>query len=236
MISSSSSLAFASSERLRFDSSLDTFRREPHLPLGFWPSSRHHPCAATRSRRLPCLRFVPSSGFLDLSTSFSALGLAGLFHPAATSRIHPVQGVLSPRSHPSSSEGACPQAVDRSSRSPTFAGCHSTRTSASRPSSARGRVRCKTVIHRLARRSPLRVPLLQASTSFGWTQFTCVLRSRRFYRSAFAVRDRGSISSSASLPTEARRCVSASPACSSFRAFSPTLRARLTNSPPVALR
>jgi len=79
--------------------------------LGFRPSSRHHPCAATHPRRLPRHRFVPSSGFHSLSTSSSALGLAGLFHPAATSRDLPVQGLLSPRSHPSSSEGVCPPAV-----------------------------------------------------------------------------------------------------------------------------
>jgi hypothetical protein len=59
----------------------------------------------------PRLHFVPSSGFRSLSTVSSALELAGLFHPAATSRISPVQGLLSPRSHPSSSEGACPQVV-----------------------------------------------------------------------------------------------------------------------------
>jgi len=38
--------------------------------------------------------------------------LASLFHPAVTSRVLSVQGLLSPRSHPSSSEGACPRAVD----------------------------------------------------------------------------------------------------------------------------
>lgn len=63
------------------------------------------------SRRLPRPRYVPSFGFRDRPTSFSAHSLAGLFHPAATSRTHPVQGLLSSRSHPSSSEGAFPHAV-----------------------------------------------------------------------------------------------------------------------------
>jgi hypothetical protein len=36
---------------------------------------------------LPTLHFVPSSGFRSLSTVSSALELAGLFHPAATSRV-----------------------------------------------------------------------------------------------------------------------------------------------------
>jgi hypothetical protein len=36
---------------------------------------------------LPTLHFVPSSGFHSLATASSALELAGLFHPAATSRV-----------------------------------------------------------------------------------------------------------------------------------------------------
>jgi len=35
----------------------------------------------------PTLHFVPSAGFRNLSTASSALELAGLFHPAATSRV-----------------------------------------------------------------------------------------------------------------------------------------------------
>jgi hypothetical protein len=49
--------------------------------------------------------------------------------------------------------------------SPTCAGCRTLRTSAPRPSSARDRVRYSTVIHHAARRSPLRVRLLQVRTS-----------------------------------------------------------------------
>lgn len=67
-------------------------------------------------------------------------GSAGLFHPAATSRVHPVQGLLPALSHPSSSEGACPPAVGTSSlasRSQLHSRCPST----SRPYSARGCVR-----------------------------------------------------------------------------------------------
>jgi len=36
----------------------------------------------------PPLAYVPSPAFLTLSTGYSSLHLAGLFHPAATSRIH----------------------------------------------------------------------------------------------------------------------------------------------------
>lgn len=37
--------------------------------------------------RPPTPRFVPPTGFLNLSTACSALELAGLFHPATTSRV-----------------------------------------------------------------------------------------------------------------------------------------------------
>jgi hypothetical protein len=234
--SNSSSLAFASSELLRFDSSLAPFGPSLTYPWVFGPLrdfTRAQPLLRDSSHRH---RFVPSSGFLDLSTSFSALGLAGLFHPAATSRILSRSGASLPAQPPFLFGRSFPQAVASPSRSPTFAGCRSTWTSASRPSSARGRVRCSPVIHSPARRSPPRVPLLQASDFLRLdTAYPCPPLAT-FLRATFAFRDRGATSSSASLPIEARRRVSASPACSSFRAFPPTLRARSTNSPPVALR
>jgi hypothetical protein len=66
----------------------------PHVPegtfeptcLGSSPSSRHHVPASTFLRDFPIPAYVPSSGFRSLSTVFSARTLAGLFHPAATSR------------------------------------------------------------------------------------------------------------------------------------------------------
>jgi hypothetical protein len=73
-------------------------------------------------------------------------------------------------------------------------------------------------------------------TSFGWTRFTRVLRSRPSFvpPSLFAIAFRlGPQRLSRQKPGVA------SPlrlACSSFRAFPPTLRARYPNSPPVALR
>lgn len=78
--------------------------------LGFFPLR-----GVTRARplttRLPRPRYVPSSGFRSLSTVSSALGLAGLFHPAATSRVLLFKAFPPPRSHPPSSGGACPLAV-----------------------------------------------------------------------------------------------------------------------------
>lgn len=49
------------------------------------------PAASTRAREHTRSRFVPSSGFHGLSTGCSATGSAGLFRPAATSRVS-VQG------------------------------------------------------------------------------------------------------------------------------------------------
>jgi hypothetical protein len=74
---------------------------------GSWPSSRHHRRRPpTREHTLS--RFVPPSGFCNLSTACSASGLAGLLHPAATSRVSSVQGFLPIRSHPDSSPGDAP--------------------------------------------------------------------------------------------------------------------------------
>jgi hypothetical protein len=203
--------------------------------LGSWPSSRHHPNAATSSRQLPSppLRSVP--GFLSLSTVCSALGLAGLFHPAATSRVLPFRG-FSPRAATLPLRKEVPPCRCSAAPSPTFAGCRALRISASRPSSARGRVRYNAVIHRAARRSPPRVRLLQARTSFGRSRFTCDLRSRRFSRRAFA--------SAIALRARPQRisrqkpgvCVSASARLLELSSLPPNLRARDPNSPPVALR
>jgi hypothetical protein len=54
------------------------------------------------------LRYVPSSGFFNLSTVFSTIGFAGLLHPAATSRVLSVQGFLPCRSPPDSSSVGAP--------------------------------------------------------------------------------------------------------------------------------
>jgi hypothetical protein len=64
-------------------------RRRP--AMGFRPSSRHHQ-ECPRSRGVPTARCVPPTGFLNLPTACSTPGFAGLFHPAATSRVS-VQGL-----------------------------------------------------------------------------------------------------------------------------------------------
>jgi hypothetical protein len=53
--------------------------------------SQRHP----HTREIPIPRFGPSSAFRTPSTVFATTGLAGLFHPAATSRVHP-SGVSPP--------------------------------------------------------------------------------------------------------------------------------------------
>jgi hypothetical protein len=67
--------------------------------LGFRPSWRHHARAATdrETSQVP-LRSV--LGFRNRSTVLSARSLAGLFHPAATSRVQSVQGPSLPAQPP----------------------------------------------------------------------------------------------------------------------------------------
>jgi hypothetical protein len=75
------------------------------LPWGCLPSARHGPAASLQ--RGPILAGRPSSAFRTPSTVSSATGLAGLFHPAATSRVLP-PGV-SPRAQPYHLvDGRCP--------------------------------------------------------------------------------------------------------------------------------
>ena len=185
-ISSSSSLAFASSELLRFVSSPRVFRRRLHLALGFSALFATSPVRSHSFATAPSRRFVPSSGFLDLSTFFSAPRFASFFHPATASRIPSRSGASLPAQPPflfgrTFPPGRCP-----STHSPTCAGCRSSRSSASRPSSARGRVLCSAVIHSSARRSPLRVPLPQAPCFFRLDSISSRPPLSTFFRSAFA--------------------------------------------------
>jgi hypothetical protein len=143
---------------------------------------------------------------------------------------------FSPRAAALPLRKALPPCRRSSSRSPACAGCHTTRTSASRSSSARGRVLCRTVIHSAASRSPLRVPLPQAfrlpSVGLGLPESSALdllsfrLRCSRSRSDLVLSVSRGKPGVASPLRL----------ACSSFRAFPPTLRARYPNSPPVALR
>jgi hypothetical protein len=191
--------------------------------LGFFPLRDFTP-AHPLFVSLPETHYVPLSGFLNLSAVFSARTFAGLFHPATTSRVHPVQGLLSFRSHPPSSGGACPLAVRTSSltdrsrlphpMSLDFEALLRVRTRSIRP-----------VIHRTNTRSPPQVSLLQVflflalSTSlpgafplstFPPNPFPCELGSGGDPQRIFCEK----LGLLVSLP----------PTCSSFRAFHPKIR------------
>jgi hypothetical protein len=77
----------------------------------FPPSSRHrlgrplHVRAATP-------HYVPPSDFLSLSAVCSGPGSTGLFHPATTSRVLPVQGLPASCSRPASSAARAPLPLD----------------------------------------------------------------------------------------------------------------------------
>jgi len=115
-----------------------------HLPR-FRPSSRLHSGPSTFRETSQSLTTVRPQAFSTSRRFTPAQSFAGLFHPAATSRVHPVQGLLSTCSHPSSSEGACPHAVVTSQL--TVAGCRFRCLSTPRLYSARRCVVIELVIH-----------------------------------------------------------------------------------------
>jgi len=81
------------------------------------------PAASTYGERFHALAPVPSSGFLSLSTVCSATDSAGLFHPAATYRLHAIQGLLSPCSRPSLRKDPAPLPL-ATLHSPAHTGYH----------------------------------------------------------------------------------------------------------------
>lgn len=72
-----------------------SFRSGPYLP-GFSALFATSPETSTIRERSTA-RFVPPSGFLDLSTVYSVSGFAGLFHPAATCRVRLCSAEAHPR-------------------------------------------------------------------------------------------------------------------------------------------
>jgi hypothetical protein len=59
---------------------------------------------------VPTPTFVPPTVFLTLSTAYSSLNLAGLFHPTATSRIR-ASGVFPAAKPPRLIDAPCPHVV-----------------------------------------------------------------------------------------------------------------------------
>jgi hypothetical protein len=98
-------------------------------------------------------RFVPSSGFPNLSTVCSVSQLHGhLFSPQPRPGFLAVQGFLPPRSRTPSSRARCPLAVGLRLALHHFDGVHQMQPSASRPCSTRRCVRLGSVVS-LARTS-----------------------------------------------------------------------------------
>jgi len=115
-------------------------------------------------RGAPKSRFVPSTGFLNLSTAYSTFGFAGLFHPAATSRVS-VQGFgPAPQLHRLIAGHYLLALRDR--RANRLPGCHA--TALRFEVLFRGSRRApKSVFTLLRRRYPLRFFLLQVlATAF----------------------------------------------------------------------
>jgi len=81
-------------------------RRRRALPARVSSLFAASPAGSTHAR-LATPRFVPPSGFRNLSTACSPTDSTGLFRPAATSRVS-VQGLLPTRSTPDSSPGDSP--------------------------------------------------------------------------------------------------------------------------------
>jgi hypothetical protein len=111
----------------------------------------------------PTHRFDPSSGFHNLSTVSSALELAGLFHPAATSRVRFRPGASLPSQPPfliGRSLPPCRCCIAAPARAPTFIGSRSGPRALPLGFEAficAGPRSSGLVIHRARSRSPLRI-------------------------------------------------------------------------------
>ena len=145
--------------------------RWPHTYPGSHPSSRHHWSASTSREGCQAFATFRPQAFTASRRFPPPSGFTGLFHPAATSRVVAVQGLLSPRSKAASSAAHAP--VPLSSRAltgpcpavrfrvPPAAGCH-TRGCLDFEAFLRARQRCvRFGVSLPAARSPLRFFLLQ---------------------------------------------------------------------------
>ena len=83
------------------------FRCRPTYP-GSLPSSRHHRSASTRREGCQAFASFRPQVFATSRRFPPPSGFAGFFHPAATSRVVAVQGLLSPRSGAGSSPARSP--------------------------------------------------------------------------------------------------------------------------------
>jgi len=131
------------------------------------PSAPFRPQAFSASRR-----FAPRPG------------AAGLFHPATTSRVDAVQGLLPPCSSAAVSRGACPRRWQRAHSPPEDSG-HAHVTSTSRPSSTRRSVHARFGFTHSTGRSPHRRPPPPGSLLEPYAPVTRVNPLMSFTRVAF---------------------------------------------------
>jgi hypothetical protein len=94
-------------EFLRLPLPLPTFRCRAIPTQSFCPP-RGIAVAVHFARGLPNPHYVPPSGFLNLSAACSGPDSTGLFHPATTSRVLPVQGLPASCSRSASSATRAP--------------------------------------------------------------------------------------------------------------------------------
>jgi len=144
--------------------------------LDFTPSSRLHAPASTHVRGFPNPRIRSALRFSQPLGGFLRIRACGLISSRCHVQDRPVQGLLLPRSHPSSSEGAYPHAVAPGT---LIAEAMSARQALGFEVLIRVRVRCirAAIIHRRPARFPLQVFLLQVTLLSSCTRFTQVLRS-----------------------------------------------------------
>jgi hypothetical protein len=155
----------SSSEFLRAFTSPAIFRSRLHQPLGFrslFATSLERSDVSSRSAPTPVASRRPRA-FAAPRRFFPRSSSQACFIPQPRSGIRSFRGLLSPRSHPSSSEGACPLAVG----TPSLSARSSLRRSVRAPrvvpldfeASIRAGPRSESpVIHLAPGRSPLRVP------------------------------------------------------------------------------
>jgi len=170
--------------------------------LDFTPSSRPHTLASTSLQGFPCPRIRSALKLSQLLDGFLRTRACG----PISSRYHvqgrPVQGLLLPRSHPSSSEGAYPHAVVRGA---LIAEAMSARRALGFEVLIRVRVRC--IEHRLFIRARPASLFRFFSSRFSFSRrapvlLRCSAHDVSVYRLRF--RARGARSSSAFAPQENR--------------------------------
>jgi hypothetical protein len=145
---------------------------EEHTYQGSRPSSRHDQAVSTPRGNCQSPAMFRPQVFSTSRRLSPPPGATGLFHPATTSRVHPVQGLLPPCSHPPFPE-ELPPCRCSAACSPPVDDVHTRRPSTTRPFSARRSVAFGSVISLPVARSPRRV---LSSPRFSYSPYAPVPR------------------------------------------------------------